>query len=159
MDYFTKYPEAKAVKQATAKEVSNFIYEDIICRHELVNTIISDRESHFNNQMITYLMKKFGVRHYFSIPYHPKTNGLVERFNKTLCESLAKLSDKKSNQDNFIAPTLFAYRTSKHMTTKMTPFYLTYGRKAKLLIDDINQLPEIKIVKCIEYILEKLLED
>jgi len=33
MDYFTKWPEARAVKEANAKETSEFIMDDIICRH------------------------------------------------------------------------------------------------------------------------------
>ena len=36
-------------------------------------------------------MEKFEIKHNFSTPYHPQINGLVERFNRTLCESLAKL--------------------------------------------------------------------
>ena len=36
------------------------------------------------------LLEKFEIRHYLSTSYHPQTNGLVERFNHTLCESLAK---------------------------------------------------------------------
>ena len=33
MDYFTKWPIAKALKEATAKAVSKFIYQKIICEH------------------------------------------------------------------------------------------------------------------------------
>jgi len=68
---------------------------------------LSDRGSHFNNEMIKELMGKFKIKHGFSTPYHPKTNGLVERFNKTLKESLAKLKEDE-NWDKMIAPTLFA---------------------------------------------------
>src|SRR5207249_61180 len=85
------------VEEATAKEVSIFILEEIICRHGCPKRILSDRESHFNNEMIRELTEKFKVKHGFSSPYHPKTNGLVERFNKTLCESLAKLKEDKRN--------------------------------------------------------------
>ena len=137
MDYFTKWPEAKAVSEATAKEVSKFIYEDIICRHGCLKKILSDRGSHFNNQMIRELMEKFKIKHGFSTPYHPKTNGLVERFNKTLCEALAKLENNgKNNWDLNIAPILFAYRTNKHNSTKIEPFYLVYGRKGILPNDE-----------------------
>jgi transposase InsO family protein len=51
--------------------------------------------------MIKELMKKFEIKHIFSTSYHSKTNGLVERFNKTLCELLAKLK-KDQNWDRKI---------------------------------------------------------
>jgi len=81
IDYLTKWPEARALRQATAEEVSLFIYEDIICRHGCPSKILSDRGTHFNNQVIAKLMEKFQIKHLFSTPYHPQTNGLVERFN------------------------------------------------------------------------------
>src|SRR6266542_5638136 len=99
IDYFTKYPEARALTNANAKSVANFIYEDIICRHGYSKKIISDRGSHFNNQVIEKLLERFKIRHNQSTSYHPKTNGLVERFNKTLCESLAKLNKERENWD------------------------------------------------------------
>src|ERR1043165_8879803 len=52
MDYFTKWPEAKALKEANAKEVAMFIHEDIICRHGCPKKILLDRGIHFNNQVI-----------------------------------------------------------------------------------------------------------
>ena len=56
-----------------------------------------------------------------------------------MCESLAKLSINTNEWDKYISPVLFAYRTSKQSTTKITPFYLTYGREAKLPIDDLSE--------------------
>ena len=135
MDYLTKWPEAKAVSEATAEAASNFIYEQIICQHGCPQLILSDRGTHFNNNMIKSLMDKFKINHLLSTPYHPQTNGLVERFNKTLCESLARLSLRNNDWDLYIAPTLFAYRTTKHNTTQIEPFFLVYGRNARLPID------------------------
>jgi hypothetical protein len=91
IDYFTKWVEAKAVKVDNAEEVATFIYEEIICRCGCPQKILSDRRTHFNNNMIKELIKNFEIKHIFSTSYHPKTNELVERFNKTLCELLAKL--------------------------------------------------------------------
>jgi Integrase zinc binding domain len=141
MDYLTKWPEAKPVPVATVEQVATFLYDDIIGRHGCPAKILSDRGTHFKNQMIAHLLKKFQIKQLLSMLYHPQTNGLVERFNRTLCEALAKLSNEhKDNWDQYIAPVLFAYRTMKHNTTKVTPFYLVYGREAKLPMDDLSGL-------------------
>ncbi len=57
IDYFTKYSKARALTNADAKSVANFIYEDIICRHSCSEKIISERGTHFNNQVIEKLLK------------------------------------------------------------------------------------------------------
>src|SRR4051794_35761375 len=160
MDYLIKWPEARAVSKATAKATINFLYEQIICQHGCPQIILSDRETYFNNNMVKKLMEKFKINHLLSTPYHPQTNGLVEQFNRTLCEFLAKLSLKNNDWDLYIAPTLFAYRTTKHATTQIEPFFLVYGRPARLSIDPpevenlsiekdrlsdlIDQLPQIR---------------
>ena len=92
IDYFTKWPIAKALKEATAKAVSKFIYQKIICEHGCLEVLQSDRGTHFVNRVIEDLTGKFRIKHHLSSPYHPQTNGLVERFNQTLCEKLAKLA-------------------------------------------------------------------
>ena len=91
---FTKWSEARAITEATASQVALFVYEDIICRHRCPIKILSDRGTHFNNAMIKELMNKFGIKHHNSTSYHPQTNGQVERFNKTLKESLAKIIEE-----------------------------------------------------------------
>ena len=91
IDYFTKWPIVKALKKATAKAVSKFIYQKIICEHGCPEVLQSDRETHFVNRIIKDLTEKFRIKYRLSSPYHPQTNGLVERFNQTLCEKLAKV--------------------------------------------------------------------
>jgi hypothetical protein len=155
MDYLTKWPEARAVSEATAEAASQFIYEQIICQHGCPQIILSDRGTHFNNSMIKKLMEKFQINHLLSTPYHPQTNGLVERFNRTLCESLARLSLKNNSWDLYIAPTLFAYRTTKHATTQIEPFFMVYGRTARLPIDP----PEEKNLNAEEARVIELIDD
>src|SRR5438094_171560 len=119
-----------------------------------------DPLTHFNNQVIAKLMEKFQIKHLFSTPYHPQTNGLVERFNRTLCESLAKLSTDNENMwDKYIQPVLFAYRTTPQSTTKLTPFYLTYGREAKLPIDSLELEGESNLIERIRTIIDHLLAE
>src|SRR6266498_4303744 len=157
IDYFTKYPEARALVNANARNVANFLYEDIICRHGCSRKIISDRGIYFNNQIIERLLERFKIRHNLSTLYHPKTNGLVERFNKTLCESLVKLNEKRENWDEYILPTLFAYRTKINKSTQFISFYLTYEREAILLFDENNKT-EIILGERVEEISTKYIQ-
>src|SRR5213078_2780665 len=97
--------------------------------------------------MIEKLLEKFKIEHKLSTPYQPQTNGLVERFNRTLCESLAKVSEEENQWDEHIEEVLFAYRTNKHSTTKQTPFYLKYGREAILPIEEIEENLEVENIE------------
>ncbi|GBC50842.2 uncharacterized protein K02A2.6-like [Rhizophagus irregularis DAOM 181602=DAOM 197198] len=91
-------------------------------------------------------LERCGINHRLSTPYRPQTNGLVERFNKTLCEGLAKLGEE--DWDKHIPSVLFAYRTKKQSSTRIKPFYATYGRRAKLPLDkDENKITLANRVK------------
>src|SRR5256886_17177951 len=122
-EYLTKWPEARAIPNAKVSSVISFFYEDIICRHGCPKEVLTDHSTHFVNEMLDSLCEKFGVKHKLSTAYHPQTNGLVERFNQTLCETLAKFANEnKDDWDLFISSVLFAYRTKKHNTTRYEPF-------------------------------------
>ncbi|GBC08621.1 hypothetical protein RclHR1_08260008 [Rhizophagus clarus] len=65
MDYFTKWPEAKAIENIHAETVAKFIYEEIIYK----------------------LCENYQTKHRLTSPYRPQTNGMVECFNRTLGET------------------------------------------------------------------------
>ena len=68
--------------------------------------------------------------------YHQQSNGQDERFNQTLQRELLKYVDEKQNTwDLYIESVLFSYRVSVQDSTKQTPFYLVYGRQARLPVD------------------------
>ncbi len=153
IDYFTKWPIAKALKEATAKAVSKFIYQKIICEHGCPEVLQNDQRIHFVNRVIEDLTEKFRIKHRLSLPYHPQTNGLVERFNQMLCKKLAKLSEETDQWDKFVDPVLMAYHITKHSAIDVTPFLLTYGRDVILSIDEIKPLT---IYECMMSIVEEI---
>ena len=72
--------------------------------------------------------------------YHPQANGLVERNNRTIQSSLLKvLNQKPEDWPDVLPGVLFAYNTSRHKSTRYTPFFLLYGRDAVLRIQVSNQ--------------------
>ena len=157
MDYLTKWPEAKPTKEATAASTVDFVYEDIICWHGCLGIIQTDRGTHFNNQLLEKLLEKFKIEHLMSTPYHPQTNGLVKWFNRTLIEALSKAAAQHLDEwDKYVAPMLFSYRTSKHATTRLFPFFLVYGREAKLPTDDTKIEEEPSLVHHLAQQLDEL---
>src|SRR6266498_994706 len=102
MDYFSRWLEARPLKAANADTVAIFLYEKIICRFETLRILQSDRGTHFVNEVIQRLTKRFKIKHSLSSPYHPQSNRLVEKFNKMLCKGIAKLAEEVDQWNRFI---------------------------------------------------------
>ena len=74
--------------------------------------------------------------------YHPQADGLVENFNKTLRAMLAKYAAKYgANWDEHLNHLLFAYRTKPHESTGESPFFLLYGRDARIPCEEALSTP------------------
>ena len=132
-DYFTKWVIAIPVPNQTAQTTAKALYENLICIHGVPRRILSDRGTHFCNELMEAFTKLLGCNHIKSTPYHPQTNGVIERFNSTFERQLAKLTDKNvNNWDVHLNSILFAYNTGQHSTTKYSPFQLLFGRDPQL---------------------------
>ena len=90
MDYLTKWPEAFAVPDQSTATIARFLVEQVVSRHGVPAEILSDRGRAF----LSGLMKEVEALLVFykvnTSAYHPQTDGLVERFNRTLTSMLAK---------------------------------------------------------------------
>ena len=96
IDYVSKWVEAIACRNNDASTVLKFLKENILARFRIPKAIISDGGSHFCNRLFDNLMKKFGVSHKVSTPYHPQTNGQVELANKEIKGILHKTMNPSS---------------------------------------------------------------
>ncbi len=75
------------------------------------------------------------MKHSLLSPYHLQSNELVERFNKTFCEGIAKVAEELGSWDQYIQPILFAYRTKELRISKQSPYKLVYGKEPMLVMD------------------------
>ena len=135
IDYFSKWSEAKAVKDKSAPTVAKFLYQ-IICRHGCMRIQINDQGKEFVNQVSENLHEMTGTEQRITSAYHPQSNGLCERQNCTIKDSLVKVLEEKPKEwPNTIDGIFFAHRVSIHYSTKYSPFFLMYNRHPILPID------------------------
>ena len=67
-------------------------------------------------------------------------------------QSLAtSVEDHPENWDEFVRQICMAYNTSVHPTTGFTPFYLMFGRQAKLLVELMYGALETEIMPPSQY--------
>ncbi|GFV34436.1 hypothetical protein TNCV_1413671 [Trichonephila clavipes] len=135
-DYSTRYAITKALPTAEVDEIAKFLLEEIVLRHGAPRVIITDRGAVFRSRLVSSLVDLCNIDHRFTTAYHPQTNGLTERFNKTLADMLSMYVDvEQKNWDEILPFVTFAYNTAKQETTGFTPFYLLHGREAETTLD------------------------
>ena len=78
VDYVSKWVEAIPTRTNDHQVVNKFIVNNIFSRFGCSRAIISDGGSHFTNSHFRSLLKKYGVHHHVTTPYHPQANGQVE---------------------------------------------------------------------------------
>lgn len=98
--------------------------------------ITTDQGTEFKNKLNDELMKAFNIDHRLTTAYHPQANGLDERFNQTLTNSLVKyVGNDRENWDAHLDQVVFAYNTAVQESTKYTPFQAMFGRMARIPVD------------------------
>ena len=158
-EYLTKWTEAFAVKDITAKTIADLLLTQIVCRHGAPKVLLSDQGTNFMSEIIEEVCKLLDTKKVKTSPYHPATDGLVEKFNNTLATMLSMyVNSKQSDWDIYLPYCIFAYNTSVQSSTSESPFYLLYGRDPFLPSDIALSriLPTKSVMTCPETISERL---
>jgi transposase InsO family protein len=96
----------------------------------------SDQGRQFESLLIREICRLLQINKTRTSPYHPQCDGLAERFNKTLVDMLSTSAKCHPEYwEEYLRPICFAYNTSVQSSTGYTPFFLMYGREARLPVD------------------------
>ena len=90
-DYITKWVEAKALKDDTAKSTAKIFFEKIITKFGCPLKFVSNQGSHLINEIIQVLTEEFMILHRKSTTYYPQANEQVESTNKIMQIALTKM--------------------------------------------------------------------
>src|SRR6478735_9175483 len=126
IDYLTKYVEAKPLRLQTASEIAIFLYEEIISRHGCPTLIVTDNGKPFVSGLVRAVCHNFSIIHKTTTPYNPQSNGLIERFNRTLGQIPQKRStEEKEDWHLYLPAVLFAYTVGQKIAAR-NPFFSVF---------------------------------
>ncbi len=139
VDYATRYPEAVALRNISAKSVAEALFR-MISRVGIPKEILTDQGTAFMSRTIRKLYELLGIKSVRTSVYHLQTDGLVGRFNRTLKTMIRKfVHEDAKNWDRWLEPLLFAVRDVPQASTGFSPFELLYGRQPRGVLDVLRK--------------------
>ncbi|MCA9761261.1 MAG: DDE-type integrase/transposase/recombinase, partial [Streptococcus sp.] len=134
-DYLSKFVYAEPIKSKEGLEIEHVLWKFVTIFGPPA-IILSDQGKEFTNKRVNSMLKRIGTEHRVTSAYNPRTNGLTERMNQTLCESLRKHAEKEPDCWNKWLPfVLMAYNTRVHSVSGFSPYELIFGKKMNTFSD------------------------
>ena len=137
-DYATHYPEAIPMRTVDAEHVAEELVT-MFAHVRVPREILMDQGTNFMSKLLAELYNLLHIHPIRTSPYHPQTDGLVERFNGTSKSMLRKTALEGKDWDQLLPYLLFAYREVPQATTGFSPFELMYGRHVRGPLDILKE--------------------
>ena len=142
VDSFSKWPEIVKTRHPTSRNTINALNE-IFSRFGVPKTVVSDNGTAFTGQEFKEFCDALGIQHITTPAYHPRSNGLAERFVDTFKRALQKNKDTDTDEHT-IQKFLAVYRITPNPNNDLnsSPAELMFARKIRSIFDRL--LPEKK---------------
>ena len=134
VDAHSKWPEVREMKSTTAARTIE-VLRQLFASHGLPEQVVSDNGPQFTAEEFAAFMKVNGIKHIRSTPYHPSTNGLVERFVQTFKRAMRAGESEGKSMEHRLANFLLTYRSTPHATTNVAPCDLFLKRHLRTRFD------------------------
>ena len=127
-DHFMKHMLAYVTPDQTAKTITKFLYQGYISVFGDLTRLLSDRGANFMSSVIKEMCRILGMKKLQTMPYHPHTNGLVERLHQTIMQMIRKMGeDKKADWPSHLAEIAHAYNATHSAVTGYSLHYFMFG--------------------------------
>ena len=141
IEHVSKWVELVALSSKSATGIANAFLREVLSRFGACAEVLTDQGGEFKGAL-QQLLDTCGIQHRSTSAYHPETNGLTERAVQTFKRGLRKyaLVHDRRDWDLELPWLLMGYRFSKQESTKLSPYYMLYGREIVLPIGSPREL-------------------
>ena len=148
IDCFTRYAIAVPLVDQSAEVVIAAVIGNYITVYGTPRRILTDQGRNFESEEFAKFCNLFRIFKIRTTAYRPQSNGICERFNQTLKNSLVKILSKaqQDSWDLYLNFAVFSYNLSVHSSTGFTPFFLTFGAEARLPPDIVFGSPALNSI-------------
>ncbi len=127
-DYFTKWPEAYPLPNQEATTVAEALVKEFVCRFGVPREIHSDQGRNFESKVFSEMCRLLGMKKTRTTALHPQSDGMVERYNRTIEAQLAIFVEQHQwDWDQHVPLLLMAYCSAVHDSTRCTPARMMLG--------------------------------
>jgi len=134
----SKYPDAIPLKHVDAQTVAEALCE-VFSRTGIPLEMLTDQGSVFTGKLTSELCKLLRIKHLKTSPYHPQTDGCLERWHASLKSMLRKCPNRQNEWDHLLKYLLFAYKSAPHRNTGFSPFEMVFGRQLRGPLDVVKE--------------------
>lgn len=128
-DDLTKFSVAYPISNITAEECLECLVH-FISLFGIPRMILTDQGTNFTAELFKETCKFLKIKQIWSSPYHPQTQGALERSHSTIKEYLKSfVNENQTDWHKYIYTAILAYNTNVHCTTKFSPHELLFGQK------------------------------
>ena len=164
LDLATRYVHGVAVRKISATVVCT-ILGDFFSIFGLPIKIQTDGATYFVGKEFNQFCNSQGITHSVSSPYHPESQGALERSHRTLKATLTKLGlEYQDHWDTNLPYALFCMRDLPNSSTGFTPFELVFAHRVRGPLSLIRQrlleegIVDVSILDLVGEMRQRLLE-
>lgn len=145
----------------TAETVAKSFVNHLVLPFESPKAVLSDQGTNFLSALFSQVCKLLHIQKWRTIPFHPQSNGRVERVHRTVTKMLSYYVGKAHNDgDRYVAFITSSYNSRVHESTGYSPHEAVFGRpmNSPFEIDTLAPGVDVKEVKELAKRLKHILE-
>ena len=134
VDAHSKWPEIHEMSSTTADHTIA-VLRGVFAAFGLPEQVVSNNGPQFTSQEFATFLRSNGVMHIRTAPYHPSSNGAVERLVQTFKQAMKAGERNGLALQHQLQSFLMTYRSTPLATTGLSPAFLFLGRPIRTRFD------------------------